>query len=111
LTSSPLQLLATYTAMFRTALLRSAARAASRPVLRTPFAAPRAAVVPRVHQMLAVRMYSAAGSLNKGEVEGRIMSLLQGFDKVRSDMSPPPLDWHGEANWCPQVNDTANVRN
>lgn len=69
--------------MFRTAILRSAVRAASRPALRTPFvAAPRAAVVPRVHKMIAVRMYSAAGGLKKEEVEGRIMSLLQGFDKV-----------------------------
>lgn len=71
--------------MFRTALLRSAVRAASRPALRTSsFAAPRAVapVVPRVQKMIAVRMYSAAGGLKKEEVEGRIMSLLQGFDKV-----------------------------
>ncbi|CAK7236864.1 mitochondrial acyl carrier protein [Sporothrix curviconia] len=29
-----------------------------------------------------VRFYSAAAGLNKEEVEGRIISLLQGFDKV-----------------------------
>lgn len=29
-----------------------------------------------------MRMYSAGGGLHKEEVEGRIMSLLQGFDKV-----------------------------
>jgi NADH dehydrogenase (ubiquinone) 1 alpha/beta subcomplex 1 len=68
--------------MYRTAFLRSAMRAASRPVVRTPLVAPRAVVVPRVHKLLAVRMYSAGGSLKKEEVEGRIMSLLQGFDKV-----------------------------
>lgn len=72
--------------MFRTAMLRSAVRAASRPALRTSsfVVAPRAVapVVPRVQKMIAVRMYSAAGGLKKEEVEGRIMSLLQGFDKV-----------------------------
>ena len=75
--------------MFRTAVLRSAVRAAARPAVRsTTFAAPRvavrspAAVVPQVQKWMAVRMYSAGGSLKKEEVEGRIMSLLQGFDKV-----------------------------
>ncbi|KAG5949823.1 Acyl carrier protein, mitochondrial [Claviceps sorghi] len=69
--------------MFRTVLLRSAARAASRPVTRS-FVAPRRAapVLPKLPQLLGVRMYSAAGGLKKEEVEGRIMSLLQGFDKV-----------------------------
>ncbi|KHN97447.1 Acyl carrier protein-like protein [Metarhizium album ARSEF 1941] len=69
--------------MFRSALLRSA-RAASRPLAVAAPAAritfPRAAPVPR---MLAIRMYSAASSLKKEEVEGRIMSLLQGFDKIK----------------------------
>ncbi|POR31705.1 Acyl carrier protein [Tolypocladium paradoxum] len=76
--------------MFRTAILRSAAsavRAAARPAAaaqRTSLlaaVAPRV-VVPRVQSLAAVRMYSAAGSLGKEQVEGRIMSLLQGFDKV-----------------------------
>lgn len=69
--------------MFRTALLRSAARAATRPVMRS-LAAPRYAVpvMPKLPQLLAIRMYSDEGGLKKEEVEGRIMSLLQGFDKV-----------------------------
>ncbi|UNI15385.1 mitochondrial acyl carrier protein [Purpureocillium takamizusanense] len=80
--------------MFRTAMLRSAVRAsaAARPVAtaaaqRTAFlAAPRAVLAPcRVQKSFAavpVRMYGAAAGLNKEQVEGRIMSLLQGFDKV-----------------------------
>ncbi|GJN69867.1 acyl carrier protein [Purpureocillium lilacinum] len=75
--------------MFRTAMLRSAVRAASaaaRPaVQRTSFLAAPRVVVPRVQQSIAavpVRMYGAAAGLNKEQVEGRIMSLLQGFDKV-----------------------------
>ena len=74
--------------MFRAALLRSARAAAIRPVARRsiitaarPAVRVSAAVMaPRVQ---AVRMYSAGGALKKEEVEGRIMSLLQGFDKVR----------------------------
>ncbi|KAJ6443581.1 acyl carrier protein [Purpureocillium lavendulum] len=75
--------------MFRTAMLRSAVRAATvaaRPaVQRTAFlAAPRVVVAPRLQQgvVVPVRMYGAAAGLNKEQVEGRIMSLLQGFDKV-----------------------------
>ncbi|KPM37252.1 hypothetical protein AK830_g9332 [Neonectria ditissima] len=74
--------------MFRSAVLRSAsaaARAALRPAAvaqRTAFAAAPRAVLPKIQSFQAVRMYSAGGSLNKEEVEGRIMSLLQGFDKV-----------------------------
>ena len=63
--------------MFRTALLRTAARVAPLRVARPAPRAPR--FMPR---MLGLRMYSAGGSLQKNEVEGRIMSLLQGFDKV-----------------------------
>lgn len=40
-------------------------------------------------------MYSAGGSLNKEEVEGRIFSLLQGFDKVCSFSLPAYLSWLG----------------
>ncbi|KAI5460349.1 acyl carrier protein-like protein [Mariannaea sp. PMI_226] len=76
--------------MFRTAVLRSAsaARAAIRPaasmaVRRAAPVAPRvAAVLPKIQSLQSVRMYSAGGALNKEEVEGRIVSLLQGFDKV-----------------------------
>lgn len=77
--------------MFRTAMLRSAFRAASaaapaaaRPATQRTavLAAPRAAL-PRLRQTIApVRMYGAAACQSKEQVEGRIMSLLQGFDKV-----------------------------
>ncbi|KFH45623.1 Acyl carrier protein-like protein [Hapsidospora chrysogenum ATCC 11550] len=78
--------------MFRAALLRSAraAAATARPATmtargRTLITAARpvrvsAVAAPRVQ---AVRMYSAGGALKKEEVEGRIMSLLQGFDKIK----------------------------
>jgi hypothetical protein len=81
--------------MLRNALFRSAPRAAiaaARPVvcrrtLVTAAAKPTvAAMVPRLHSLrvAGVRMYSAGGALNKEEVEGRIISLLEGFDKVSS---------------------------
>lgn len=44
-------------------------------------AAPAAAARP-VMASMAVRWYSAGGGLEKEEVEGRIVSLLKGFDKV-----------------------------
>jgi hypothetical protein len=83
--------------MFRTAVLRSAlaARTALRPATSTiktslaarsrtalaPFGA--AVAAPRAPGFSAVRFYSAGGDgLVQAEVEGRIMSLLQGFDKV-----------------------------
>ncbi|CAM1503598.1 Fc.00g011890.m01.CDS01 [Cosmosporella sp. VM-42] len=88
--------------MFRTAILRSAsaARAALRPATmiaaRRTVVAPRvASMVPRVQSVMAVRMYSAGGALNKEEVEGRIMSLLQGFDKLTAKS---------------QVNDVTNIK-
>lgn len=73
--------------MFRTALLRAAPRAAriAQPSsVRNLWAAARPVrvMVPRVQAVKAVRMYSAGGGLNKEEVEGRIISLLSGFDKV-----------------------------
>ncbi|KAF4975303.1 hypothetical protein FZEAL_7888 [Fusarium zealandicum] len=72
--------------MFRAAVLRSASQAtrvAARPAMQRLAVAPRAAVVvPKMQSFQAVRFYSAGGALNKEEVEGRIMSLLQGFDKV-----------------------------
>ncbi|KAM4055810.1 phosphopantetheine attachment site domain-containing protein [Hirsutella rhossiliensis] len=57
--------------MFRTAILRAVAAPAVRAVAR-----------PAAANLVAVRMYSAGGGLDKEAVEGRIMSLLQGFDKV-----------------------------
>ncbi|KAI1424321.1 acyl carrier protein-like protein [Xylaria sp. FL1777] len=82
--------------MFRTAILRSALAASrvARPVAaRSAFVIPRvAAPVPmsRISVVSAVRMYSAGGALNKEEVEGRIMGILKGFDKVNdpSNISP-----------------------
>jgi NADH dehydrogenase (ubiquinone) 1 alpha/beta subcomplex 1, acyl-carrier protein len=77
--------------MFRNALLRSArAAVVARPAIsssRTLITAAAkpirvAAMAPRIQSVQAVRMYSAGGALNQQEVEGRIMSLLQGFDKV-----------------------------
>ncbi|KAM0460049.1 hypothetical protein ACHAPV_000301 [Trichoderma viride] len=83
--------------MFRTAILRtsaSAVRAAARPaaIRRTALmAAPRAVAAPvRVQSLMGLRMYSAGGSLNKEEVEGRILSLLQGFDKVNDTANIKP---------------------
>ncbi|KJZ73446.1 Acyl carrier protein [Hirsutella minnesotensis 3608] len=86
--------------MFRTAILRSAApavRAAIRPAVaaqRTSLVASRrvvaAPVVPRLQSLVAERMYSAGGSLSKEQVEGRIMSLLQGFDKVNDAANITP---------------------
>ncbi|KAF4970981.1 hypothetical protein FSARC_2084 [Fusarium sarcochroum] len=72
--------------MFRSAVLRSL-RVAARPAAVRSFAvAPRVATataaVPKIQSFQAVRFYSAGGALNKDEVEGRIISLLQGFDKV-----------------------------
>ncbi|KAM0411322.1 hypothetical protein ACHAPD_009525 [Fusarium lateritium] len=71
--------------MFRSAVLRSL-RVAARPAAIRSFAAPRVAsvAVPKIQSFQAVRFYSAGGALNKEEVEGRIMSLLQGFDKIKS---------------------------
>lgn len=73
--------------MFRTAAIRSVARATFAPAVRRTalVAAPRVAtpMVLRAQSFVPVRMYSAGGGLKKEEVEGRIMSLLQGFDKVR----------------------------
>lgn len=81
--------------MFRTAALRSVAQMAARPVARYAAVALRrraavaAAAVPRVQiasraaAWTAVRCYASGGGLKKEEVEGRIMALLQGFDKVR----------------------------
>lgn len=82
--------------MFRTAaVLRSAASAAARrsatttsrsfsSVVSRPALVSKAVVpVSRVAGWNSVRCYSAAGGLSKEDVEGRITSLLAGFDKVR----------------------------
>ncbi|KAH8175166.1 phosphopantetheine attachment site domain-containing protein [Sarocladium implicatum] len=83
--------------MFRTAVLRTSAaasrvalRPAARRTLITSVAAPRTAAVPKIQSLVAVRMYSAGGALSKDQVEGRIMSLLQGFDKVNDAQNIKP---------------------
>lgn len=73
--------------MFRTAILRvaTASRAVARPAVAMRQASLLRAAppfVPRLRGLVALRMYSAGGGLDKEAVEGRIMSLLQGFDKV-----------------------------
>ncbi|GKT50450.1 acyl carrier protein, mitochondrial [Colletotrichum spaethianum] len=84
--------------MFRTAVLRSAAAATrairpavqqSAPLARRSLVAPRSAfrAAPKA---ISVRMYSAATGLNQQEVEGRIMALLQGFDKVNDPANIKP---------------------
>ena len=73
--------------MFRSAVLR-ASRAVRPAVAFRPAVmavAPRLAVpTTRAVFPSAVRHYSAPASLSKDEVEGRIKSLLTGFDKVGS---------------------------
>ncbi|CAD6455576.1 c1b76c50-ebb7-406c-8e70-69a6371ac18f [Sclerotinia trifoliorum] len=75
--------------MFRTALLRTARSAASKAVHRpAAIARPiapsslitKSQFAPSAFQ--AARCYSAAAGLEKKEVEGRILSLLNNFDKV-----------------------------
>ncbi|KAL1888394.1 mitochondrial acyl carrier protein [Sporothrix stenoceras] len=78
--------------MFRASVARAAAVAAPRAAVAVGRVAIRRAVPAIAPLRLAspmkaiavtpVRFYSAAAGLNKDEVEGRIISLLQGFDKV-----------------------------
>lgn len=79
--------------MFRTAVLRAARTlsvpriAVAAPIIRAPI---RAAVQFKpAFTVSAVRCYSAGGSLTKPEVEGRILDLLKGFDKVGHDAFLP----------------------
>ncbi|KAG6353731.1 hypothetical protein INS49_005440 [Diaporthe citri] len=92
--------------MFRSAaVLRSAASAARRSVVATntsrsfssvvsrPTLASRAvaaAPVSRVAGWNSVRCYAAGSGLSKGDVEGRITSLLAGFDKVNDPSNIKP---------------------
>ncbi|KAI2622716.1 acyl carrier protein [Hypomontagnella submonticulosa] len=81
--------------MFRTALIRSAvaaSRAVARPVARRAVVPARAvaAPAPRLAAFQTVRMYSAGGGLKKEEVEGRIMGILHGFDKVNDPTNIQP---------------------
>ncbi|KKY34070.1 putative acyl carrier protein [Diaporthe ampelina] len=94
--------------MFRTAVLRSAASAAARRsaavatsrsfssvVSRPTLAASKAVASPvlpvsRVAGWTAVRCYAAGSGLSKEDVEGRITSLLAGFDKVNDPSNIKP---------------------
>lgn len=83
--------------MFRSALVRAARRAAALPAARglssmsmasssRPSLAAGAAGAKKQGvawgKVLAVRGYASGGGLTKEDAEGRIMSLLAGFDKV-----------------------------
>jgi NADH dehydrogenase (ubiquinone) 1 alpha/beta subcomplex 1 len=77
--------------MIRTAILRSAlaARCAFRPFTansgrQLAIASRTSVVAPRSFTWADVRCYATSGGLQKQEVEGRIMALLKGFDKVRT---------------------------
>ncbi|KAH6638680.1 acyl carrier protein-like protein [Truncatella angustata] len=83
--------------MFRTALVRTAAsasRIAARPVASASARAPILRVAlpatSRIAAFKTVRMYSAASGLKKDEVEGRIMGILQSFDKVNDTSNIKP---------------------
>ncbi|KAI1802535.1 acyl carrier protein-like protein [Daldinia bambusicola] len=82
--------------MFRAALIRTAATASraavARPIARRAAIPARAvfAPAPRLAAFQAVRMYSAGSGLKKEEVEGRIMNILQGFDKVNDPSNIKP---------------------
>ncbi|KAF3763955.1 ACP-like protein [Cryphonectria parasitica EP155] len=91
--------------MFRTAALRTSAAAArrvapsaarnfgsivSRPALRQSMVVKKVVASPAAWKLGAVRTYSAGGSLSKEDVEGRIMSLLAGFDKVNDPSNIKP---------------------
>lgn len=87
--------------MFRTAVLRSAASVAARrsatrsfsSVVSRPALVSKSAVAPfvsRVASWNAVRGYASGSGLSKEDVEGRIMSLLAGFDKVSDPSNIKP---------------------
>lgn len=78
--------------MFRSAVARAAPRVAAAAARRTIVSVPRVniaaksfaqkAFAPKTVSVSAVRYYSAAAGLEREEVESRILSLLQGLDKV-----------------------------
>lgn len=89
--------------MFRTAL-RTAKVVARPAVLPARRFASSVAMRPAVSRavparaVVGARWYSAGGGLQKEEVEGRVMSLLQGFDKV-SFFSVVPFSPWGRGLW------------
>ncbi|KAI0098464.1 acyl carrier protein [Daldinia grandis] len=82
--------------MFRAALIRTAATASraavARPIARRAVVPARAvfAPAPRLAAFQTVRMYSAGSGLKKEEVEGRILNILQNFDKVNDPSNLKP---------------------
>ncbi|KAI1385175.1 acyl carrier protein [Hypoxylon trugodes] len=84
--------------MYRAALIRTAVSAsraattAARPAIRRAAVPARAvfAPAPKIAAFQTVRMYSAGGGLKKEEVEGRIIGILQGFDKVNDPTNIKP---------------------
>lgn len=68
--------------MFCSAILNAARASVRVAVPRVVVARPALSAV-RVSPV-SIRAYSAASGLDKEEVQGRIMSLLQGYDKVGS---------------------------
>ncbi|EPE04361.1 acyl carrier protein [Ophiostoma piceae UAMH 11346] len=79
--------------MFRSAIARAAPRVAAAAARRTIVSVPRVNIAakglaqsafsaPKAASVSAVRFYSAAAGLEREEVESRILSLLQGLDKV-----------------------------
>jgi hypothetical protein len=105
----------------RRVAVQSAPRIAA-PALTSRLSTPALLRQPRVASVAAVRCYSAAAGLKKDEVEGRIMELLKGFDKVcltshdsaafraRCLCFALLVGWLGADNALfLQVNDTQNV--
>ncbi|KAL2751835.1 hypothetical protein ACRALDRAFT_1073150 [Sodiomyces alcalophilus JCM 7366] len=85
--------------MLRSAVIRTASAAARvarpsvtirAPLARQPVFAVSAPRLVAAWKPMGVRMYSAGGALNKEEVETRITTLLQGFDKVNDPKNITP---------------------
>lgn len=100
--------------MLRAALFQSV-RYASRSAIRlplptsrivTPCLSVRSALYSPQQLPRAARWYSAPAGLSKQEVEGRIMDLLKGFDKVRLELVSRSLHYLTDN----QVTDQAKVR-
>ena len=72
--------------MFRNAAIRAVRTFAAPKIVASRVALPRAVVSNRPAVALGLpRFYSAPASLTEEQIEGRILSLLKGFDKVSSE--------------------------
>ncbi|PHH77639.1 hypothetical protein CDD82_3412 [Ophiocordyceps australis] len=83
--------------MFRTAMpryvataMRTAAMQPARRRIHLVATRPHLALIPLRQSVLAMRMYSDHGGPDKEQVEGRIMGLLHGFDKVNDTANIKP---------------------